>query len=144
MPLLIAAASFIGGRFLEAAGPIVNVALLAGSSAVFAEALAATLTRHGRLQATEMPPVLVAIAVAITTLLNPGLDGGVVLSSYADCGTMVAVGVLGLLGVEILARLSARALRMWKDLLGASVVSAHCWSISSKPIQSYWPWSLLD
>jgi hypothetical protein len=107
VPLTIAAASFIAGRFLEAAGPIINVALLAGSSALFAEALAAALVRHGRLQATEMPPILVASAVALTTLLNPGLDGAVVLSSYADCGTMVAVGALGLLGVEILARLSA-------------------------------------
>jgi hypothetical protein len=107
MPLMIAAAAFIGDRFLEPAGPIINVALLAGSSALFAEALAAALARHGRLQATEMPPILVACAVAITTLLNPGLDGAVLLSSYADCGTMVAVGALGLLGVEILARLSA-------------------------------------
>ena len=108
MPLMAAAASFVSGRFLEVAGPIINVLLLAGSSALLAEALAAALVRHGRLQATEMPPVLVAGAVVITILLNPGLDGGVVLSSYADCGTMVAVGALGLLGVEILARLSDR------------------------------------
>ena len=107
MPLMISAASFVGGRFLEAAGPIINALLLAGSSALFAEALAAALVRHGRLQAAEMPPGLIAGAVAITTLFNPGLDGGVLLSSYADCGTMVAVGALGLLGVEILARLSA-------------------------------------
>jgi hypothetical protein len=107
MPLMIAAASFIGGRFLEAAGPIINVALLAGSSAVLAEALCAAFVRQGRLQASEMPPILVASAVVITTLLNPGLDGAVLLSSYADCGTMVAVGALGLLGVEILARVSA-------------------------------------
>jgi hypothetical protein len=107
MPLSIAAASFVDGRFLEAAGPIINVALLAGSSALLAEALAAALVRHGRLQTPDMPPALVACAVAITTLLNPGLNGSVVLSSYADCGTMVAVGALGLLGVEILVRLSA-------------------------------------
>jgi hypothetical protein len=106
IPLMIAAASFIGGRFLETAGPIINVSLLAGSSALFAEALAAALIRHGRLQAGEMPLVVIAIAVSITVLLNPGLDSSVVLSSYADCGTMVAVGALGLLGVEILARLS--------------------------------------
>jgi hypothetical protein len=107
MPLMISAASFVGGRFLEAAGPIINALLLAGSSALFAEALAAALVRGGRLQAAEMPPILIAAAVAITTLLNPGLDGGVLLSSYADCGTMVAVGALGLLGVEILLRLPA-------------------------------------
>jgi hypothetical protein len=108
MPLTIAAASFVGGRFLEAAGPITNVLLLAGSSALLAEALAAALVRRGRLQALEMPPFLVASAVSLTTLLNPGLDGSVVLSSYADCGTMAAVGALGLLGVEILARLSTQ------------------------------------
>jgi hypothetical protein len=107
MPLMISAASFACGRFLEAAGPAINALLLAGSSALFAEALAAALVRHGRLQAGEMPLVLIAGAGAITILFNPGLDGGVVLSSYADCGTMVAVGALGLLGVEILARLSA-------------------------------------
>jgi hypothetical protein len=107
MPLMIAAASFIAGGFLEAAGPIVNVALLAGVSALFAEALAAALVRRGRLAEREMPLVLVACAVAITTLLNPGLDGTVVLSSYADCATMVAVGALGLIGLEILARLSS-------------------------------------
>src|SRR6202165_5998395 len=106
MPLMISAASFVGGGFLETAGPIINALLLAGSSALFAEALAAALVRHGRLQAAEMPPGLIAGAVANTTLFNPGLDGGVMLSSYADCGTMVAVGALGLLGVEILARLS--------------------------------------
>ncbi len=53
---------------------MINVALLAGSSALLAEALAAALVRRGRLQATEMPPILVAYAVAITTLLNPGLE----------------------------------------------------------------------
>jgi hypothetical protein len=108
MPLTIVAASFIGGRFFEAAGPIINVLLLAGSSALLAEALAAALVRRGRLQAMEMPTVLIAIAVSVTVLLNPGLDGSVVLSSYADCGTMVAVGALGLLGIEILARLSTQ------------------------------------
>jgi hypothetical protein len=107
MPLMISAASFAGGRFLEAAGPIINVSLLAGSSALFAEALAAALVRHGRLQAAEMPLGLIAGAVAVTIVFNPGLDGGVLLSSYAECGTMVAVGALGLLGMEILAGLSA-------------------------------------
>jgi hypothetical protein len=109
MPLVIAAASFLAGRFVESAGPITNVLLLAGSSALFAEALTAALVRHGRLPAREMPPpFLIAGAVAITILLNPGLDGSVALSSYADCATMVAVGALGLLGVEILSRLSSR------------------------------------
>src|SRR5262249_57703268 len=109
LALVVAAGSYASGRWLEAAGTVVNVALLAGSSAVFAEALAAMLVRHGRLPAKTSPPViLVAGAVAITTLLNPGLDGAVLLSTYADCATMVAVGALALLGVEMLARQAAR------------------------------------
>jgi uncharacterized membrane protein len=132
MPLMISAASFACGRFLEAAGPVINALLLAGSSALFAEALAAALVRHGRLQAGEMPLVLIAGAVAITILLNPGLDGGVVLSSYADCGTMVAVGALGLLGVEILARLSAP---------DAVDVEGLAWR---RPIRCCWVWSQPD
>jgi hypothetical protein len=62
---MITATSFIGGRFLETAGPIINVSLLAGSSALFAEALAAALIRHGRLEAVEMPLVVIAIAVSL-------------------------------------------------------------------------------
>jgi len=104
MPLMIAAASLIAGRFLEAAGPVVNVALLAGASALLADAIAAALARRGRLEGTGTPLFLVASAVAFTVLLNPGLNGNVVLSSYADCGTMVAVGALGLIGVEMLTR----------------------------------------
>jgi hypothetical protein len=108
MPLMIAAASVVAGRFLEAAGAVINVALLAGVSALLAEAMAAALARRGRLAATGRPLVLVAAAVAVTILLNPGLDGNVVLSSYADCGTMVAVGALGLIGVEMLTQLAGR------------------------------------
>jgi hypothetical protein len=108
VPLMIAAASLVAGRFLEASGPMINVALLAGVSALLADAMAAALARQGRLAATGTPLVLVASAVAVTILLNPGLDGNVVLSSYADCGTMVAVGALGLIGVEMLTRLAAR------------------------------------
>ena len=102
MQLMIAAASLVAGRFLEAAGPVVNVALLAGVSALLADAIAAALARRRRLAAAGTPLFLVASAVAVTILLNPGLNGNVVLSSYADCGTMVAVGALGLIGVELL------------------------------------------
>jgi hypothetical protein len=102
MQLMIAAASLVAGRFLEAAGPVVNVALLAGVSALLADAIAAALARRKRLATAGTPLFLVASAVAVTILLNPGLNGNVVLSSYADCGTMVAVGALGLIGVEML------------------------------------------
>ena len=94
MTLMSAAASLVARRFLEAAGPVINVALLAGGSALLAEAMAAALVRRERLAATGMPLILVASAVAVTILLNPGFDWNVVLSSYADCGTMVAVGAL--------------------------------------------------
>lgn len=108
MPLMIAAASLVAGRFLEAAGPVVNVALLAGASALLADAMAAALARRGHLATTGSQLLLIASAVAVTVLLNPGLDGIVVLSSYADCGTMVAVGALGLIGVEMLTHLAGR------------------------------------
>jgi hypothetical protein len=113
MPLAIAAASFMSGGFAAVAGPIVNVLLLAGSCAVFADALTTILVRHGRLrQGSETsllkpPLVVIALAVAVTTLLNPGLDGAVLLSSYADTGTMAAVGALALIGTEILTRVLA-------------------------------------
>jgi hypothetical protein len=94
MLLMIAAASLIAGRFLEAAGPVINVALLAGASALLADAIAAALERQGRSAATGKSLFLVASAIAVTILLNPGIDGKVVRSSYADYGTMVAVGAL--------------------------------------------------
>jgi hypothetical protein len=106
--LTIAAVSLVAGRFLEAAGPVVNVALLAGVSALLADAIAAALARRRRLAAAGTPLFLVASAVAVTILLNPGLNGNVVLSSYADCGTMVAVGALGLIGVELLTSFAGR------------------------------------
>src|SRR5665811_2600735 len=55
MPLTIAAASLVAGRFLEAAGPVVNIALLAGVSALLADAMAGALARRGRLAATGRP-----------------------------------------------------------------------------------------
>jgi hypothetical protein len=108
VPLMIASASLVAGRFLEAAEPVVNVALLAGASALLADAVAVARARRGRLTAMGKPLFLVASAVVVTILLNPGLDGSVVLSSYADCGTMVAVGALGLIGVEMLTRFTDR------------------------------------
>ncbi len=109
LPLMIAGASFVAGRFVETAGPVINVALLAGFCAVLADAAAAALTRRGRLRAGEAPIALVGLAVVVTLALNPGLNGAVVLSSYADAATAAAVGALGLLGVETLSRLSGRS-----------------------------------
>jgi hypothetical protein len=59
---------------------------------------------------------LVASAVAVTILLNPGLNGNVVLSSYADCATMVSVGALGLIGVELLMGFAGRGAGNTEDL----------------------------
>jgi hypothetical protein len=109
MPLMIAGASFVAGRFVETAGPVINVALLAGFGAVLADAVTAMLVRQGRLGAMQPPVAAIGLAVALVVVLNPGLDGEVLLSSYADVGTMIAVGALGLLGVEILSRLSGRS-----------------------------------
>jgi hypothetical protein len=95
---------------------VINVALLAGVSALLADAVAAALARRERLAAAGTPPFLVASAVAVTILLNPGLNGNVVLSSYADCATMVAVGALGLIGVEMLMVFAGRGAGNAKDL----------------------------
>jgi hypothetical protein len=128
IPLLIAEASLIAGRFLESAGPVINVMLLAASSALLAEAMTAALRRRGHLDEAGAPIMLTAAAVVITVLLNPGLDGGIVLSSYADSATMVAVGALGLIGIEILVRLSREgaahcAEMSWRfGLIGAMLV----------------------
>ena len=108
MPLMIAGASFLAGRFVETAGPVINVALLAGFCALLAEAVTAVLVREGRLKAVEPPVAVIGLAVAFAVVLNPGLDCEVLLSSYGDTGTMIAVGALGLLGVEMLARLAGR------------------------------------
>src|SRR5258708_13059136 len=100
MQLMIAVASLVAGRFLEAAGPVVNVALLAGVSALLADATAAALARRRRLAAAGTPLFLVALAVALTILRNPGPNRNVWLSFYAACGTRFAVGALRLILVE--------------------------------------------
>src|SRR5258708_16893856 len=82
MQLMIAVASLVAGRFLEAAGPVVNVALLAGVSALLADAIAAALARRRRLAAAGTPLFLVASAGAVPIPLNPGLNGEVVVSSF--------------------------------------------------------------
>src|SRR5260221_559494 len=72
MPLMIAAASLVAGRFLEAAGPVVNVALLAGVSALLADAIAAALAKRRRLAAAGTPLFLVASAGGPTLPPHPG------------------------------------------------------------------------
>jgi hypothetical protein len=60
MPLMITAASLVAGHFLEAAGPVVNVALLAAVGSLLADAIAAALARRGRLGTPGKPVFLVA------------------------------------------------------------------------------------
>ncbi len=108
IPLAIAAASFLARRFLEGAGPVTNVALLAAYGALLADTLLAVRGREGFAPPPLAAMALTAGAVAAVLVVNPGLDGEVVLSSYSDPATMVMVGALGLLGVELLARLAGR------------------------------------
>ncbi len=109
IPLAIAAASFLARRFLEGAGPVTNVALLAAYGALLADTLLAMRRREGRATSPLTAMALIAGAVAAVLVVNPGLDGEVVLSSYSDPATMVMVGALGLLGVELIARLAGRS-----------------------------------
>ena len=109
IPLAIAAASFLARRFLEGAGPVMNVALLAAYGALLADTILAVRRREGRATPALTAMALAAGAVVAVLIVNPGLDGEVVLSSYSDPATMVMVGALGLLGVELLARLAGRS-----------------------------------
>jgi hypothetical protein len=65
----------------------------------------------------------------VAVLLNPGLAGNVLLSSYADSATAITTGALGLIGVALLQRLSAQdragaADLAWRfGLIGAALVN---------------------
>ena len=88
---------------------MMKVALLAAYSALLADTLVAVRGRESLATSPLVAMALTAGAVAAVLVVNPGLDGEVVLSSYSDPATMVMVGALGLLGVELLARLAGRS-----------------------------------
>src|ERR1700732_3890588 len=96
-------------RRLPIGGPMMNVARLAAYSALLADTLVAVRGRESLATSPLVAITLTAGAVAAVLVVNPGLDGEVVLSSYSDPATMVMVGALGLLGVELLARLAGRS-----------------------------------
>jgi len=97
MPFVVATSSWLAGRFLEAAGPVANVALLASVGAAIGDAGAAGWP-------TRLATAAAAIA-AFFLLFYPELPRNVLFSSYADTATIATVGVLGLLGVALLERL---------------------------------------
>lgn len=99
MPYLTLAASLLAGRFLECAGPIANLAMLGA----FAAALAATLGREGGPPSHHLAST--GVVLAFCTLLNPGFDQRVALSTYADVATGIAVALCGVLGCRIVTRL---------------------------------------
>jgi len=108
LPLITVAASLLAGRFLENASAVFNIALLGAFCALLADSMAAVLFRRGRLPQPRAPFALIAIAVVLAVLLNPGLAGNVLLSSYADSATAITTGALGLVGVALLRRLSVQ------------------------------------
>ncbi len=122
LPFIVAAASWLAGRFLEAAGPVANVVLLASVGAAIADAAQG--------QQRGWPARLAAAAAAIgafLVLFYPALDRNVLFSSYADTATIATVGVLGLLGVALLERLDedadARCLAWRFGLAAAALVN---------------------
>ncbi len=129
LPLVTVAASFLAGRFVENASAVFNVALLAAFCALLADAMAAILFRRGHLPQPRAPIALIAGAVVLAVLLNPGLAGNVLLSSYADSATAITAGALGLIGVALLQRLSLQddagaADLAWRfGLIGAALVN---------------------
>ncbi len=109
IPLAMAAASFLARRFLESAGAVTNVALLTAYAALLADTMIVLRRRNNMPVSPFAAIAITAIAAAAVLVIDPGLDGEVLLSSYGDPGTMVMVGALGLLGIELLARLSGRS-----------------------------------
>jgi hypothetical protein len=101
LPFIVTSASWLAGHFLEAAGPVANVVLLASVGAAIAE------TQPVGEQYSLTPRLAIAAVVigAFFLLFFPELPHNVLFSSYADTATIAAVGVLGLLGVSLLDRL---------------------------------------
>jgi len=126
LPFIVASASWLAGRFLETAGPVANVALLASVGAAIADTPAGGGGRR------TLPARLATAATAIGAffvLFFPELARNVLFSSYADTATIATVGVLGLLGVSLLGRLAenhdtdTRALAWRFGLAAAALVN---------------------
>ncbi len=124
LPFIVAISSWLTGRFLESAGPVANVVILASVGAAI-----------GDVAVGERRALPVRLAVAAATvgaffvLFFPELTRNVLFSSYADTATIAAVGVLGLLGVLLLDRLEegrdadAQALAWRFGLAAAALVN---------------------
>jgi hypothetical protein len=97
MPFLVAASSWLAGRFLEGAGPVANVAFLGAFGAMVVDA-----ALEGRAVGRSARWALAAVAAALATVLNPAFDHHVLFSSYADILTAVAVAACGLSGARVL------------------------------------------
>jgi len=123
LPFIVASASWLTGRFLESAGPVANVVLLASAGAAIADL-------RPRADHNDLPRRLAVAAATIGAfwlLFFPDLSRNVLFSSYADTATIAAVGVLGLLGVSLLERLDeaaeAQALAWRFGLAAAALVN---------------------
>ncbi|MFM8333682.1 MAG: hypothetical protein ACKN9T_18540 [Candidatus Methylumidiphilus sp.] len=104
LPFIVAGASWLAGDFLESAGAVANVVLLAAVAAAIAETPAA----DGQ-PGTASRWATTAAAIAAFFLFFPELPRNVLFSAYADTATIAAVGVLGLLGTALLQRLAENA-----------------------------------
>jgi len=140
LPFIVASASWLAGHFLEAAGPVANVALLASVGATITDISAADDRRNlpARLAVAAVAEAAFGLFIpAAFGLFIPGAFGNlippvppnVLYSSYGDTATIATVGVLGLLGVSLLERLAerrdadARALAWRFGLAAAALVN---------------------
>ena len=107
MPFLTLAASRLDGRFLECAGPIANLLILGSFAAALVHILGEFRPHPTKAKGFGLNEAgLAGLALMAVTLLNPGFDRDVVMSSYADATTGVAVALCGLLGCLTLERLA--------------------------------------
>jgi hypothetical protein len=123
MPLLTVAASRVAGGFLESAGSVTNLVILASVAAT----IASTISGLGLTQAKSSvlnQVALAALILAFITLANPGFDVDILMSTYADFATAAAVAVGGLFGCLILEQMAqGQAREAWTSAARFSLVA---------------------
>lgn len=110
MPFLVVASSHLAGQFLENAGSMVNMVLLASFGAIMAGGVAALRPETDPLQIAGRVGLVgggVAFGVAtfVSVDVHEAFNQSVAFASYADVATAVAVAACALLGLLVLERL---------------------------------------
>jgi hypothetical protein len=98
----VAVSSWLCGNFLETAGPVANVVILAALGAAMGDVMVA-----GARHTLPLRFATASATIAAFWLFFPNFERNVLYSSYADTASIAAVGILALLGLSLLERLTA-------------------------------------